>query len=262
MKKVGLVLSGGGARGCSHVGVLKALDKNNIKISSISGSSMGSVIGAAYSSGIPPVEIEKILQNVKTRDLLSNMDFSFTPQGLVKGEKIMRYLMQFIKARTFEELKIPLAMNAVDLISEKEVVFNKGDLIAAISASTSVPTVFVPKKINGAMLVDGALRNPLGLGNTRKCDFSIIVNVGTGFGKNINKKKLNLIDIVKISVNITQDELIRLKLQSYKKKYVLIEPNVGMIQTWDTKNVKKAIFEGEMATLKSINEIKRLYSKE
>ncbi len=258
--KTGLVLSGGGARGFAHVGVLKVLDEKKIPISAIAGSSMGSIIGAFYASGLSGKKIEKIVKSITWKDFIRIMDLSFSRQGIIKGEKIIEFIKKYMKAETFEELKIPLIINATDLAKKKEVVFRKGNLFRAIRASISVPGLMIPEKINNKLLMDGGLINPLALGLFKKQDIDscIIVNVGTGLGGKIDLEKPNIVDILKQSINIMQDELIELKLKTVKNHYVLIRPKIDHIKLFDIKDIEKMILKGENSTYKKLPEIEKL----
>ncbi|MBN2423316.1 patatin-like phospholipase family protein [Candidatus Woesearchaeota archaeon] len=257
--KIGLVLSGGGVRGFAHAGVLKVLEKHRIKVTAIAGTSMGSIIGAMYASGLTAAKIEELILNFRLQDLFRVIDLSFSNKGFVRGEKILKYFMTLIKAKRFEELKIPLVVNAVDIISEKEIIFRKGDLSEALSASTCFPGVFEPKIIKDKLMMDGGLQNPLALGLLKKynLDFSILVNVTTGFSKEINWEKPSVIDIFKQSINIMQDELIKLRLNTTKEDYILIQPDVGKTRLWDIRNSRKIINMGEKAALNHIKEVKQ-----
>jgi len=261
----GLVLSGGGARGLAHVGVLKVLEQNKIPVTAIAGSSMGSIIGALYASGHSAKRIERIICGLKPASILKMVDFTFSNIGIVKGDKLIDYVMSFIEKERFEELKIPLVVNAVDILHEKEVVFKSGKLKEAIASSTCFPGVFIPKKVGGTVMVDGGLKNPVAIGLLDAYDlhFSILVNVGTGFGKDMNKDKMNVIDLMKLSVNIMQDELIDLKLKCTKEDYVLIRPDVENVELWNIMEPEKLIREGERkakAELPLIKEKLKLYS--
>ncbi|MFH0874969.1 MAG: patatin-like phospholipase family protein [archaeon] len=256
--KIGLVLSGGGARGLAHIGVLKIIDKHKIPISAIAGSSMGSIIGTLYASGLSALKIEDIMNGFRKRDFYHVLDFALSSQGLVRGEKAINYVLRFIRHKKIENLKIPLAINSTDLLAGKEVVFRKGNIFEALCASTSFPGAIIPKKKRNTFLLDGGLVNPLALGllNENKIDFSIVVNVSTGFGKNINRKNPNVLDIFKQGVNIMQDELISLKLKTTPEDIVLIKPKVEKFDIWDMTNSNEIIKRGETGAKRVVKTIK------
>jgi NTE family protein len=130
-KKVALVLSSGGCRGLAHIGIIEEFLKDGNEITTIAGSSIGALIGGVYASG----NLEKFrewLCNLDEVDFFDLMDFTIAGQGFIKAEKIFRNLQEFISSKSFEELKIPLAFVAPDIVSHKEVVFDKGNLLLAI----------------------------------------------------------------------------------------------------------------------------------
>lgn len=161
-RKIGLALSGGGARGLAHIGVLKAFEKAGIRVDCISGTSMGGVIAAAYACGIPLDVIEqKALQLSRIRELIKMVDVSSPGGGLIQGSKVRDFLVDLFLDRTFETTKIPLSIPAVDLITAREVVFRSGLLLPAILATTAVPALFQPYEWGDCRLVDGGVLNNL-----------------------------------------------------------------------------------------------------
>ncbi|MFW5852420.1 MAG: patatin-like phospholipase family protein, partial [Nanoarchaeota archaeon] len=157
-KKIALVLSGGGAKGLAHVGLIEELEKYNVDIRFISGTSMGAIIGALYALEGNLKLVNKYIK-YRTRDLVTLRDFSFTLKGIIKGRAIEDLLKDLYGNSTFEDTKIPLVINAVDIETGKEVIFRKGKIIDAVRASMSIPIVFEPKRIKGRMYVDGGVVN-------------------------------------------------------------------------------------------------------
>ncbi|HDO26967.1 MAG TPA: patatin, partial [Bacteroidetes bacterium] len=158
--KVALVLSSGGSKGLAHIGAINVLEKNGFEITSVSGSSIGSVIGGIYAMG----ELPRYTEWVKTlnkKTIWGLMDFAFSTQGLLKGENVFNKMKTFIPDRDIEEMNIPFSAIATDLINEKEVVFDKGSFYDAVRASVAIPTVFTPVKYKDTILVDGGVLNPL-----------------------------------------------------------------------------------------------------
>ncbi|MBN1502605.1 patatin-like phospholipase family protein [Candidatus Woesearchaeota archaeon] len=256
-KKIGLLLSGGGIRGFAHIGVLKVLDKNNIKISAIGGTSIGAIVGALYASGYTGNQIEEIAVKLKKKDMLKLIDISLGREGLVKGDRLIQYLKGLIPVNEFSELKIPLVINATDLTNKKEVVFTQGSLFNAIRASISLPGVFTPYHEKDRTLVDGAITNPVCLGLLDGLDigFYIVVNVATNFHYDPNSK-LGIIKQMQYSMYMLQEEIIRLKLEPYKRRYVMIEPDVHRLRLLEFTNVKDVIEKGEKATIQNITLIR------
>jgi NTE family protein len=177
-KNVALVLSSGGARGIAHIGVIEELTKSGFTITSVAGTSMGSMVGGMLAKGTLNEFTEWMLAFTKM-DVIKFLDLTTGSGGLIKGEKIVKVLEEFIGDKKIEDLAIPFACVAADLIGHKEVVFNKGSLLLAIRASSSVPTIFLPVTIDGMMLVDGGVLNPLPLDIVQRKtgDILIAVNV-------------------------------------------------------------------------------------
>jgi len=151
---IGLALGGGFARGIVHVGVLKALEKENIPISFVAGTSVGALIGAAYCSGVTPSELEEIAARVRFRDLAR---WTLSRYGFATNQRMISFLNRILKVKTFEELRIPLAITATDFASGDGVVFRSGPLADPVRASCAYPGVFLPVMVNGRLLVDGML---------------------------------------------------------------------------------------------------------
>jgi len=156
--KTGLVLSGGGARACAHIGVLKALDEMNIKIDAISGVSAGAMVAAFYCAGVKTSEMLQLAHEI---DLFRLRNFRIGRRGIFSANVLSQLLEKHLHIKTFEELKLPLTVASTDFIQGKTVYFNSGNLLNAIIASSSIPAIFEPAFINGSMYVDGGLLNNL-----------------------------------------------------------------------------------------------------
>ncbi len=163
----------------AHISVLKVFEDLGIKPYIISGSSMGSLVGAIYASGVTPTEMEKMAQDMSLVGVTRLVDIPFNQnRGLVKGNKIRKWLEKVIKVNSFEELDIPLKVVATDFWNRRQVVFDKGDVVDAVRASISIPVLFRPHKIEGAVYVDGGLFDPVPYDIIRDhCDVLIGVNV-------------------------------------------------------------------------------------
>jgi NTE family protein len=155
---IGLALGGGFARGIVHVGVLKALEEENIPVSFVAGTSVGALIGAAYCSGVTPAELEAIAARVRFRDLAR---WTLSRYGFATNQRMISFLNKVLKVKTFEELKTPLAITATDFASGEGVVFRSGPLADPVRASCAYPGVFLPVRVNGRLLVDGMLAHSL-----------------------------------------------------------------------------------------------------
>jgi len=158
---VSLVLGSGGARGLAHIGVIHELEKRDFDIRAITGCSVGSLIGGFYCAGKLDV-FEDWVCSLSEWDVVRFLDISLTARnGVVKGDLIMDTLRNLIGDKRIEDLPIPLTAVATDVVDRKEVWLNSGSLFDAMRASMAIPGVFTPKTINGQVLVDGGLLNPL-----------------------------------------------------------------------------------------------------
>jgi NTE family protein len=156
--RIGLVLSGGGARGFAHLGVLKALNEENIYPDIISGTSAGAIAGVLYCDGHSPVEILKIM---KRQSKLDYMRPTLPRDGLLHISGISKLLEANLKAKKYEDLKMPLIVCATDLNNGKPVYISKGDLVSSVIASSSIPVLFKPVIINKIYYVDGGVLDNL-----------------------------------------------------------------------------------------------------
>jgi NTE family protein len=160
--KIGLALSGGGARGLAHIGVLKVLEREGVPVDFLAGTSMGGVIAAGYAAGLDAAYLEQEAQHMsRWRNLLPLVDRSLPSLGLVRGERVRDYLASHVGEMTFDQLRIPLSLVAVDLLSGEEVVLQSGMVADAVRATISLPGVFAPFPLDGRLLVDGGALNNL-----------------------------------------------------------------------------------------------------
>jgi NTE family protein len=187
-KNIALVLSSGGAKGFAHVGVIQALERNGFTITSIAGTSMGSLIGGLYATG----EMENLLKFIDTLDLLEVLkltDFTVSNKGLVKGDKVIGRMKELVPDRNIEDLDIPYCAVATDIVNGKEKVFTSGKLYDAIRASISIPTVFKPVKIGEHFYVDGGVLNPIPINRVARKQHDIVVAVNVNAAIPPEKKK-------------------------------------------------------------------------
>ena len=159
MKRIGLALSGGGARGVAHLGILKALEEYNIGFCALSGTSAGAVVGALYSYGYTPDEILGIFKEIKAYKLLKP---ALSWRGILNMDVLYQYLKKYMPENTFKALKIPMHVAATDVRSGKTTYFNEGDdLVGALCASSCIPVLFDPVKYNDRLYIDGGILNNL-----------------------------------------------------------------------------------------------------
>ncbi|MEZ8758887.1 patatin-like phospholipase family protein [Vibrio splendidus] len=178
-KTVSLVLGSGGARGLVHVGIIRWLIEHGYQIKSISGCSIGALIGGVYAAGKLD-EFEEWVTSIDQSDMAMMLDFSWQSSGIFKGDKIIETLRGLIGEVSIEDLPIPYTAVAANVAEEKEVWLQSGSLFDAIRASISLPLFFTPHVINGEVLIDGGVLNPVPIAPTfsDKTDFTLAVNLG------------------------------------------------------------------------------------
>ena len=188
--RLGLVLGGGGARGLAHIGVLRVLERENIPIACVAGTSMGGLVGALYAAGVPSERVEEeVVRLSRVTEQIRLVDMEWSAAGLsVRGRRIYNFLAELLgEELTFADLRLPLAMAAVDIHAGRQVVLQGGLVIDAVRATISVPGVFTPVDLGDYRLVDGGVLDnvpvdvALALGATR----TIAVDVLPYFGGNV-----------------------------------------------------------------------------
>lgn len=156
---IGLALGGGGARGLAHIGVLEVLERENIPIDVMAGTSMGGIITAFYASGFSPEKMQEIaLELGELRNLLRFLDLNPPERGIIRTDRIRAYLAELLGAdRRIEDLPKPIALTCVDLYTKQPVYLTKGNLVEACMATSAVPGLFPPVPFDGYLLVDGGV---------------------------------------------------------------------------------------------------------
>jgi NTE family protein len=253
MKKIGLALGGGGAKGLAHIPLLETLDEMGVRPHMISGTSIGAIMGAIYASGISGADIRKgvsrlliskedSLKDVLTqKELLRWFDFidpDFGRGGLFKGERFLRYLFDLTQKTTFDELEIPLKIVATDYWTSDEVVMETGDLISAVKASMSLPGIFTPVERDGLILIDGGGVNPVPYNLlTETCDIVIAIDV---LGKRMpGKHKMPWkFDAVISTFQIMQESIVAEKL-GRQRPDIYIKPEIDNVEILEFFKVDK-----------------------
>ncbi|MFA6321954.1 MAG: patatin-like phospholipase family protein [Candidatus Buchananbacteria bacterium] len=264
-QKIGLALGSGGVKGLSHIGVIKVLEKNNIPIDFIAGVSIGALIGAYYAAYKDVIRMEKtaLASNWKTAFYLLDPAWR---GALIKGTKVESLIQDWLEDKKFSSLKIPLTVIATDLNSGQEVDISDGDLFKAIRASLSVPVVFRPIEINGMLLSDGGLSNPLPDDTVRKMGADKVITVSLDSGK-FDQNDSTLLknpSITKISIRALNILRYHLAQKSLNSSDVLIEPKVteiglvGWNKFFDNHQVSQLIKAGEDAAIAALPKIKKL----
>ncbi|MFH1590064.1 MAG: patatin-like phospholipase family protein [archaeon] len=253
--KIGLALGSGGARALASIGVIKVLEKNNIEITEISGSSMGALIGAYYCAHLEIDGLEKKVLSMGKKDFLKLVDMNNPFKSMIKGQKIRVFIEKLIGVQDFSQLKLPLKIIASDLLKAEEVILNKGSLTDAIMASICIPGLFPPIQKGTSMLVDGGILNatPIEVLSTR-------LKIGVDYL--ITEKhvpKLDIFNTLSLSFSLMRKVGASGKLINTNKT-VIIQPKTGLelegLMRFD--KVKNFIEAGEKAAQKSIRRINNL----
>lgn len=190
--KIGITLSGGGARGIAHAGVLQALNDYGIKPDAISGTSMGAIVGVLYADGKSPGEILEFMKDYK---LSGFFKWNIPKAGFMDSTKLQYILEQSLQAKTFEDLQTEFHVSATNLNTGDYTIFNRGELLKPVVASSCIPVVFIPVEINGDMYVDGGLLNNLPIEPLQEnCDRIIGVHVNRNGRKDDVKKMRSIAD--------------------------------------------------------------------
>jgi len=266
-KKIGLALSSGGSRGIAHIGVLEILEKNNIPIDMISGTSMGALIGALYSINTNAKKIKLEALKLKDKKLF---DYTFSRHGLIKGKKIEKVLDNAIGDIKFKDLKIPLYVTSFDLENNREIIFHRGSVAKAVRASISIPGIFIPVVNNGKILVDGAVVDPIPTEILREKGADIVIAVNVNYMKHkkpiINaeaikkqgKKKLpSLFQTAWKSIHVRENELSEADLFGSKADFV-INVDLENVDGFNFSETEEIISKGKIAAQRSLKKIRNI----
>ena len=260
--RIGLALGSGGAKGLAHIGVIKVLEKNNIPIDFIAGSSIGALIGGFYSATKDIKQVEEIAISTNWRQLLSLVDPSLR-QGLIKGEKIKKFIETHIGKVKFQDLKIPLSVIATDLRNGEIIPISQGEVASAIRASISFPLIFKPVEREGKLLADGGLSLPVPVEIVSKMGAKLViaVNLDADYftNKSNNKTDLGFYEIAINSINLLCYHLARWNVRNAD---IIVEPKLSIkmgIVHWDKfLDGRDIILSGELAMKKKLLQLQKL----
>ena len=274
--RVGLVLSGGGARGAAHVGVLKVLDEMRVPIDAIAGTSMGAVVGGLYASGMSAQEIETLIGSVNWQDAFRDRppraelgyrrkqddrnflvryalgvreDGFVLPQGLVQGQKLEQVLrsaaLPVAGIRNFDRLPVPFRAVATDLETGDPVLMDSGDLVTAMRASMSAPGVFAPAQRNGRLLVDGGLVENLPIDAARGMNVDVLIVVDVSFPLYSRDQLASPFEVTNQAFAIMIRNRTLEQRQKLHASDIVIDPPLGRFLSTDFERVPQALAAGE-----------------
>jgi len=287
--KIGLVLSGGGAKGAAHIGVLKIIEKNNIPIDYVVGTSIGAYVGGLYALGYSADEIENIMLNLPWNDSYSDFIprelLSFenkelrdlyniplrlgvrdgqlkSPSGLLLGQSAGNLLKLstdvVAKFESFDHLAIPYRAIASDLATAKAVVIDKGSITKAMRASAAVPGVVEPVKIDGKLLVDGGIANNMPIDVVKAMGATIVIAVDIGSPLLSKENINNTLDVFnQLSTILTNNTTLAQK-KYLSTRDILIRPNIDDLSTTDFSIMEQALELGKQAALLAEQDLKKL----
>ena len=254
-KKVGLALSGGGARGFAHVGVLRALVANDIPIDLIAGCSAGSFVGGAYAAGM---SIDEIVEIGKKISWFAVSGFSYSPRGVLTNAPLTKIIRDSFPVTRFEELRIPFAAVACELETGTEVVLREtGDVVEAIRASCAIPGVFLPVEDSlGRSLIDGGVVTPMPTKTVRDMGADVVIAVDLLTSGSINwGRPSTLVGM------FFQSAMMMLRTASKNQHYradIIIEPAISHIRPDEIAKREELIELGEQAALEKLDDIREL----
>ena len=285
--RIGLVLSGGGARGAAHIGVLKVLEELRVPVDIITGTSMGSIVGGSYASGQTVANMERDVANIKTdtltRDRPPRAEISIhlkqedwldyigpqfglrdgsllLPKGAITGVALEAVLRDLALAKgdwDFDKLPIPFRAIATDVVSGQMTVLKSGDLATAMRASMSVPGAIAPVQIDGKMLVDGGLTRNLPVDVARAMGAEVIIAVNLGTPLLQRDQITSAFSVALQMLNILTEQNVGASLASLQPQDVLILPELGSFSAGDFDNMPSTIPIGEAAARKVAEALKR-----
>jgi NTE family protein len=248
--RIALVLGGGAARGFTHIGVIKALEAQAIKVDILAGTSVGSMVAALYAAGNDGFQLQRLAFDMK-ESMVS--DWSLPNRGFFRGEALQDFVNRAVKNRPIEKLDRKLAIVATDLETGRPVVFERGDTGMAVRASSSVPGVFQPVKISGHEYVDGGLVSPVPVKVARALGADIVIAVDISARPSAVPVS-DTIDLLLRTFAIMGNTIADAEMSEAD---VVVKPDISKLSATDFQSRHVAILEGERAGLAAIPDLKR-----
>ncbi|WP_266353317.1 patatin-like phospholipase family protein [Gottschalkia acidurici] len=245
---IGIALGSGAARGLAHIGVLKALEENNIDVDVVAGCSSGALIGSLYCCDIKPSMIGDIAARV---DRKLWVDITVPKRGIIKGKKVEEMIKLLTKGKRIEQLSKKFIAVATDLKSSEKYVFEEGPICEAVRASISIPGVFEPVKVKDMILVDGAVLDRIPVSEIKKIGSDITIAVDLGYTV-FQSKKNNILDTIIQSIDLlTRNATLNKKLEAD----IIIAPDLSHIGPTRFDLVEECVEIGYKATLAKMDDI-------
>lgn len=259
MKKLGLALGSGGARGVAHIGFLQALEDNGIRPQFISGCSMGAVVGSCYAFGMQPKDMLDAVLKLRMRDLFDPNIKAIRSGTLLKSKKLLAVLRRFLGHVKFDELAIPFSCVGSDLITGKKVLFDKGEVACAVQASSSIPLVFQPVEKDGMLICDGGVVCRVPIGEVKDFGAEVVVAVDVLGPLRPKFQVKGLIGYLLRIVDVYDNE-ITLKNKAETPADIYIAPDLGDISQYkiDRANFETCYKMGYKSAMSIMDDIKKL----
>ncbi|HWY42341.1 MAG TPA: patatin-like phospholipase family protein [Candidatus Sulfotelmatobacter sp.] len=252
---IGLALGGGFARGFAHLGVLQVLEQNHIPVTHIAGTSVGSILGAAYASGAPLAKILATCRDLKFRDIAR---WRVSRLGLASNHRLSDLMDRVFEARQFEDLRIPMAVVATDLATCDPVIFTQGRLVDAIRASCAFPGLFEPVEIGTRCLADGGLVAQVPTVAARQLGAERVLAVSVGMQDGHRGAPKNIFQVVARAVSAAQKH----QLESWERHADLVlRPDVQHLAWDDFERASDAIEAGVACATRALPRIKKLLER-
>ena len=248
--KVGLALSGGGARGFAHLGAMMAFSDNGIVFDCVAGTSVGSLFGAAYALGLDLAQVKEFCYTVKDKDLITKWLKVGSP-----SHNIERLADRLFGGATFDDTNLPFACVAVDLTSGCEVVLTSGTLAKACSASCAVPLVFTPVEMDDMVLVDGGVANNIPADVCRQLGAEIVISVDLNHTRSEGTTSNKTIDRMGAVWRVMSSAT---AYKGFHNSDLVITPELRIFKSTTIADVDRMINEGYRATVAQMDEIKQL----
>ena len=248
---IGLALGGGFARGIAHVGVLKVLEAENIPIRYIAGTSVGALIGAAYCSGLSTADLEQVATKVRFKHFAR---WTLSRYGFASNQRMIGFLNSILKVKTFEELRIPLAVTATDFSTGEGVLFHSGPLIDPVRASCAYPGMFLPVKIRGRQLIDGMLSYTVPTSPLRQMGADRVLAVHLKGRWTTGEGPRHLFDVIGQCFSIAQEMNCHIWKQAAD---LVIEPDVNGYKYDAFEHADALVRAGEIVTRAALPEIRK-----
>ncbi len=244
-KNIGLALGGGAVLGAAHIGVLKVIDEIDLKIDYISGTSIGAFVAAFYAFGKNYKEIEDIASELSWIDI-SNI--SLSRYGLLSNKKLGKLIVKHIGDKNIEDANIPLAIVATDAANGEKVVLKKGPVSKAVMASTSIPGIFAPVKIDNRTLVDGGIVENVPIATVKNMGAKFIIGVDLNANNN-SREPNNILDVILNSFHFIMMQSDKIQI---KNADLLIQPDLSSFNRSDTDQVENLMKKGYEDSLKPL----------